>query len=63
VIQPRGTFWDEWPVSPDGHWLVKPRFHPGDGVLIEHLDGTQRRLVTGKICCFILRLFAFDWAG
>jgi len=38
-----------WPVSPDGKWiaLADPR-----GFWIAHLDGTHRRLVTRKICCF-----------
>jgi Tol biopolymer transport system component len=58
-----------WPVSPDGKWIA---YIVGRGIWIAHLDGTHRRLVTRKICCFLdpglrepLSFFnsALEWAG
>ena len=47
-----------WPVSPDRKWFA----FMGRGVSIAHLDGTHRRLVTRKICCFFGSV-AIEWAG
>jgi hypothetical protein len=49
-----------WPVSPDGGWV--PSTTPMRGLWITHLDGTHRRLVTRKICCFVWS-WDVDWAG
>jgi Tol biopolymer transport system component len=49
-----------WPVSPDGKWIA---LTTGQRSLwIAHLDGTHRRLVTRKICCFFSS-FDFEWTG
>src|SRR4051812_2840070 len=48
-----------WPVSPDGNWFA---FIAGRGLWIERLDGTHRRLVTRKICCFFSNI-GVAWAG
>ncbi len=54
-----------WPVSPDGKWIAFVR--AGRGVLIEHLDGTHRRLVTRKIGWGFVSNWgigsAIEWAG
>lgn len=52
----------QWPVSPDGNWIVTTGGVDNRSIWIEHLDGTQRRLVTRKICC-IVWTWAFAWAG
>ncbi len=52
-------------MSPDGKWIAFVRI--GRGVLIEHLDGTRRRLVTRKIGWGFVSGWgigsAIEWAG
>ena len=43
----------QWPVSPDGNWIAMTPGVDNRSIWIERLDGTQRRLVTRKICCLV----------
>jgi Tol biopolymer transport system component len=44
-----------WPVSPDRKWIayLGGGSFAGRDIWIAHLDGTHRRLVTRKICCWL----------
>jgi Tol biopolymer transport system component len=48
------------PVSPDGKWIASSTGLRS--LWIAHLDGTHRRRVTRKLCCFVWS-FGIEWAG